>query len=458
MLFHTWVFAAFFAVVLLGHVRLRHTPAGNAWLLVASYVFYGWWNPLYLVLIVGSTALDFAVAARIPGSARPRAWLVLSLVANLGLLGFFKYAGFVTDNVNALLLPLGWQLPAPDVLLPVGISFFTFQSMSYTIDVYRGQLQPEPSFVRFAAFVALFPQLVAGPIERASHLLPQLRAAPRLGADDFAVGAGLFVQGLFKKVVLADWLAQYVDRVYAAPAEFQAPALWAATFAFAWQIYFDFSGYTDMARGVARSLGYRLMVNFDRPYTAVDLGDFWRRWHISLSTWFRDYVYVPLGGNRRGRGRMLANVAVTMVLSGLWHGAAWGFLLWGALHAVGRIATLPLERSAFYRERVPTLLKQAWVFLFVTLAWVPFRAPEWATAGVVYRRMFTAGAGDAQFPLLLAAMVLLVWALQLLAAAGVTLRAMPLRRPLRVGLAAAMLLWLLAVARPAAAPFLYFQF
>jgi len=252
------------------------------------------------------------------------------------------------------------------VTLPLGISFYTFQSMSYSIDVYRGDAQPIRSFVDFACFVSMFPQLVAGPIERAKNLLPQLQSAPKITRHDVADGLSLFVVGLFKKVALADYLALYVDPVYAAPGEHQAPALVLATFAFAWQIYFDFSGYTDMARGVGRMMGIRLMLNFNNPYLATGLGDFWRRWHISLSTWFRDYVYIPLGGNRKGEVRTYVNICLTMLISGLWHGAAWTFVIWGALHAVGYSLTRALESSSFYRERVPMLLKQGLTFLFVT--------------------------------------------------------------------------------------------
>ena len=222
---------------------------------------------------------------------------------NLCLLATFKYAGFLTENLNALLAALGgrYVIPVPDWLLPVGISFYTFQSMSYTIDCYRGRIQPEPRFVRFATFVSLFPQLVAGPIQRASNLLPQLQQEQKITRADVTDGLSLFLVGLFKKVALADYLALYVDKVYGAPGQYQGPALLLATAAFGWQIYFDFSGYTDMARGIARMMGYKLMLNFNHPYLAQGLGDFWSRWHISLSSWFKDYVYIPLGGNRGGQ-------------------------------------------------------------------------------------------------------------------------------------------------------------
>lgn len=257
------------------------------------------------------------------------------------LLGFFKYGVFVTDNINFILshVGVGYAVAEPGILLPVGLSFYIFQSMGYMIDVYRGRVARESSFVAHAAFVAFFPRLVAGPIERAANMLPQLRAEPVISRQDISDGLSLFVVGLFKKVALADYFALYVDKVYAAPGQFQSPALILAAFLFAWQIYFDFSGYTDMARGIARLMGVRLMLNFNNPYLATGLGEFWSRWHISLSSWFKDYVYIPLGGNRKGTFNTYRNMFLTMVISGLWHGAAWTYVLWGAVHAIGRVLT-----------------------------------------------------------------------------------------------------------------------
>ncbi|MBI4564773.1 MAG: MBOAT family protein [Planctomycetes bacterium] len=448
MLFHAPIFFVFFAIVYPVHLALRPTRFMMHWLLIASYVFYGWWNPLYLALIVVSTAIDYGVVLLMQRSRRRKWWLAVSVVMNLGLLAFFKYAGWITENLNAVGVPI----PAPDILLPVGISFFTFQSMSYTIDAYRGRLAAEPNFIRFAAYVALFPQLVAGPIERARDLLPQLRSAPPIGRRDIEEGLSLFFVGYFKKVALADYLALYVDRVYGAPHEFQSAALLLATFAFGWQIYFDFSGYTDMARGVARLMGFRLMVNFNAPYAATGLGDFWNRWHISLSSWFRDYVYIPLGGNRSGTYR---NILITMLLSGLWHGAAWGFVIWGALHAAGRMLTRELERSEFY-ERLPRIVKQTFVFAFVTFAWIFFRARTWGDSWTIVSRIFASGWADPRFPLVLLAMVLIVWAYQLTSEA----RTRPLVQasPVRIAAALFMVAWLAIVSQPASQDFIYFQF
>ncbi len=460
MLFHTWIFLVFFAIVYPVHLVLRRTRFMSLWLLVASYVFYGWWNPLYLLLIAWTTASSWLVVRLMEHSPRKKAWVAAGVAANLAVLGFYKYGGFAVENLNALLAAAGLaaRLPAPDVILPVGISFFVFQALSYVVDAYRGRVAVERSLVRVAAFVALFPQLVAGPIERASHLLPQLQGPPRVAGAHVAEGLSLFLVGFFKKVALADYLALYVDRVYATPGEFQAPALLLATAAFAWQIYFDFSGYTDMARGVARAMGFRLMLNFDNPYTATGLGDFWNRWHISLSTWFKDYVYIPLGGNRHGAIRTYANMALTMVISGLWHGAAWTFVAWGAIHAAGRVATRELERTAFYRERVPRIAKQLGVFAFVCFAWIFFRAQSLGDAWTVVSGIAAGGWGDPRFPLPAAALVAAVWLYQLAYAGGSRLKRALEWAPVRVGLAALMIVYLLVVAQPGAKPFYYFQF
>jgi D-alanyl-lipoteichoic acid acyltransferase DltB (MBOAT superfamily) len=459
MLFHTWLFLVFFAIAWPGYLLLRRTRARDAWLLAASYVFYGCWNPLYLLLLFSSTAVDWLLVVGMMRSRHRKRWLVLSLVANFGVLAFFKYADFATENLNALLHAAGlaYALPMPDILLPVGISFHTFRSMSYTIDAYYGKVEPERSLVRFAAYVAFFPMLIAGPIERARNLLPQFRDPPPVTGECFTEGLSLFLVGFFKKVALADYLALYVDKVYAAPAQFQAPALLLATFAFAWQIYFDFSGYSDMACGLARTMGFRLSLNFNNPYTATSLGDFWNRWHISLSSWFKDYVYIPLGGNRGGEFNTYRNMFVTMVLSGLWHGAAWTFVIWGALHAFGRALTRELERTRFYRDNVPTLLKQLFVFSFVCLAWVFFRARNVGDAWLILSRIVTSGWEAPRFPLLLLALVLAVWAYQLLYGVKRGRELLELSA-VRMGAALVMVAWLLVVAQPSSKAFIYFQF
>ena len=466
MLFQTRIFMLFFVVVYAVYLAVRRTRFRIPWLLAASYFFYACWEPSYLVLLVWVTAIDYLAVLLMDRTRWRRLWLVLSIVNNLSLLGFFKYGEFAVESLNAVLVHVGVPvaIPPPGALLPeglayvlpVGISFYVFQSMSYTIDFYRGKVERETSFIRYAAFVSLFPRLAAGPIERARNLLPQLRRTPTLHLDDVTDGASLFVVGLFKKVALADGLALYVNKVYAAPQQFGAAALLLATVAFGWQIYFDFSGYTDMARGIARAMGLRLMLNFNNPYLATGLGDFWKRWHISLSTWFRDYVYIPLGGNRRGEARTYLNMAATMVISGLWHGAAWTFVLWGAVHAAGYALTRRLEANAFYRERVPAFVKRLWVFVFVTFAWIFFRADSFADAWTILSRICTAGWTDPAFPLLLLAVVAGVWLYQRLFESR--LRRVLALAPVRIAMVIAMVIIVVLFAGGGGQEFIYFQF
>jgi D-alanyl-lipoteichoic acid acyltransferase DltB (MBOAT superfamily) len=482
MLFHTWVFFIFFLIVYPVYLLVRrNNRLMNLWLMIASYTFYGWWNPWYLLLLFGTSAIDYLMVLLMERNRRTRTlWLVISLVSNFGFLGYFKYSGFITENLNTFLAHLGfpWLLPNPvaypnamlalvgvhedhfftKVILPIGISFHTFQSMSYTIDAYRGVIQTERSFVRFLTFVSFFPQLVAGPIERASNLLPQLQSTPTITREDITDGLSLFLVGFFKKVALADYLSRYVDPIYGNPGLYQGPALVLATLAFGWQIYFDFSGYTDMARGIAQVMGFRMMLNFNNPYTATGLGDFWNRWHISLSTWFKDYLYFPLGGSRHGKLRTYFNMFVTMVVSGIWHGAAWTFVTWGALHALGRCLTRELEQTEFYKDRVPRLLKQALVFTFVMFTWVFFRADGLDTAWLIIRRMFTTGWADPRLPLVMASLVLAVWIYQLLYTSRARLGRALEWQPVQVGLAVAMVAYLAVVTQPSTKQFIYFQF
>jgi D-alanyl-lipoteichoic acid acyltransferase DltB (MBOAT superfamily) len=458
MLFHTWTFALFFLVFYPVYLALKGTRLKTPWLLLASYVFYGCWSPLYLLLILWSTTVDYLAVVGMGRSRWKKPWLLLSIVNNLGMLGFFKYSGFVAENVSALLGWLGvpYRISPPGVLLPVGISFYVFRSLSYTIDYYRGNVEREPSFLCYAAFVSFFPSLLMGPIDRAKDLLPQLRHTARISRQDVAEGLSLLVVGLFKKVALADHLKLYVDRVYDAPHDYQAPALILATIAFAWQIYFDFSGYTDMARGLARTMGIRLMLNFNNPYLATGLGDFWRRWHISLSTWFRDYVYIPLGGSRKGEVRTYVNLCLTMLISGLWHGAMWTFVIWGALHALGYSLTRALERSALYRQRVPRLAKQLFTFAFVSFAWIFFNSTSFDQAWLIVRRIFQFRWADPRCPLLLVALVGLVWVYQFIYESR--LRWILAAAPVRVGLVVLMLLYVAVVGGSGGQRFIYLQF
>jgi D-alanyl-lipoteichoic acid acyltransferase DltB (MBOAT superfamily) len=458
MLFHTWTFAVFFIVLYPTYLIIKNTRLRLPLLLAASYFFYACFNPLYPILILYSSLVDYAVVTAMEKWGRSRIWLLISIVNNLGLLSFFKYGAFITDNINALLSWLGipYIVPQPGILLPVGLSFYTFQSMTYTIEYYRGNIEREKNFLTYAAFVSFFPRLVAGPIERAKNLLPQLRRTPEVAPRDIADGLSLFVVGLFKKVALADYLALYVDKVYGAPEQYQSPALILATFLFCWQVYFDFSGYTDMARGLARMMGVRLMLNFNNPYLATGLGEFWQRWHISLSSWFKDYVYIPLGGNRKGRFNTYRNMFLTMVISGLWHGVAWTFVLWGVVHALGRCVTRELETTSFYQQKVPRIVKQLLVFGFVTFAWIFFRAESITDAWLIVARIFSSGAADPYCPLLALALTFAVWLYQFVCESR--LRRLLEPRPVRIAITILMILYMAIFAASSEKPFIYQQF
>jgi alginate O-acetyltransferase complex protein AlgI len=384
MLFQTTEFLWLMLAVLAGVVLLRTQTLQLVLILVASWVFYASWEPAFLSLLLYCTVNDYLLGIAIGGAAterRKKVWLVVSLVTNLGVLAIFKYANFFVDTLNDSLLWLGRErlLGAVDITLPVGISFYTFHSMGYNIDVYRGRTPPERSFLRFAIYVAFFPQLVAGPILRAGQFLPQLAHRICLDAAQLRSGANLFLVGLVKKVVVADNVAPFVDQIFGAPRGLPSLAIWLGAAAFAIQIYCDFSGYTDMARGVARMLGYEIPINFRYPYLATTITDFWRRWHISLSSWLRDYLYIPLGGNRGGTRATYVNLILTMGLGGLWHGASWNFVLWGLYQGFW----LALER-ALGIGAPPTsavtwplrVLRWAFTFYLVLLGWIFFRVTD----------------------------------------------------------------------------------
>jgi len=393
MLFNSMPFCLFFPLVV-GLYYLVPKKWQWALLLTASYGFYMAWEPGYVILIWFSTAIDFFAAQRIHQSDSRRGkrrWLALSLSANLGLLFFFKYYNFFRDSLGTLTESAGWsiELPYSELLLPLGISFYTFQTLAYTIDVYRGQLEPERHLGRFALYVCFFPQLVAGPIERARNLLPQLGVEHRFTYDGVTDGLRLMGWGFFKKLVIADRLGQVVAYVYADSAQQNGAALALATLCFAYQIYCDFSGYSDIAIGAARVLGVRLSPNFNRPYAARSIGEFWQRWHITLSTWFRDYVYIPLGGNRTRLSRWAINILIVFGVSGLWHGAAWKFLVWGLLHGTYLLGERTLTRQWPALTRVPGILKLLLTFALVNLAWVFFRADDLYHAMEILGRLGT---------------------------------------------------------------------
>lgn len=398
MLFNSIEFLIFFPVVVAFYFLC---PQRYRWalLLAASYLFYAAWRVEYALLLLLSTVVDYTAARRMGQHSEQtgrRKYLALSLAVNLGLLFTFKYFNFFTESLRSLLglFAVEYRFAGLDLLLPVGISFYTFQSLSYVFDVYRGNLKPEPHLGRYALYVSFFPQLVAGPIERATHLLPQFRVQHRFDEGRIASGLRQILWGLFKKVVIADRLAVYVNGVYNQPAEYTSGPLLLATYFFAFQIYCDFSAYSDIAVGAARVLGFDLLENFRQPYSARSVADFWRRWHISLSTWFRDYLYIPLGGNRGTPGRWYLNLAVVFLVSGLWHGARWTFVIWGALHAgyvLGEIWLGARRPGRPLAMLLPNWLKIGITFHLVLFSWIFFRANSLSDARLIIQRMTTMG-------------------------------------------------------------------
>jgi D-alanyl-lipoteichoic acid acyltransferase DltB (MBOAT superfamily) len=404
MLFNSFEFLVFFPTVVLLYFLLPHR---FRWLLllIASYTFYMFWRVDYAIILVISTLIDFLCSNMmdryaVEDTARRKPWLWLSLLSNLGILFAFKYYNFFNTAAKDLaeVLGVGYAAPAFELLLPMGISFYTFQTMSYTIDVYYGRIKAERHFGIFALFVTFFPQLVAGPIERAGNLLGQLREKHEFNYQRVTDGLKLIAWGLFKKVVIADRLAVMVNQVYNNPTEYEGVPLIIATVFFAFQIYCDFSGYSDIAIGSAQVMGFRLMENFRRPYFSKSIKEFWGRWHISLSTWFRDYLYIPLGGNRVLRWRWYYNIFIVFLVSGLWHGANWTFLVWGALHGLYQVFgfmtakrrdTLVQNLGLNRHEGIYRFIQVGTTFSLVCLAWVFFRANNINDAWYITTHMFS---------------------------------------------------------------------
>lgn len=366
-------------------------------LLVASYIFYMFANVYHIFIIIFSTIVDYVVSRRmgkipIDNQSQRRLLLLASVAVNLGVLFYFKYFNFFTESVTGLFLSAGINVDpiTHSQILPVGISFYTFQSMAYTFDVYRGKIKPEQHFGIFATYIAFFPQLVAGPIERASNMLPQFRQHFTFDYDRVVSGLRLVLFGLFKKVVIADRLAVYVNEVYNNPSEYSGIVMIVATVFFAYQIYCDFSGYSDIAIGTARVLGFDLMQNFNHPYLAHSIRDFWRRWHISLSTWFRDYVYIPLGGNRVSLRRNMLNLFIVFVVSGLWHGASWTFIIWGAIHGAYIVIEtyIAQKRPDTSRSLLSYAAGMLLTFVIVNITWIFFRANSLDDAIYILQNMF----------------------------------------------------------------------
>lgn len=388
MLFNSFPFALFFGVCFASFVLAGRRHRG-AILLGASLLFYGLWIPSYLVLLLGTLGANYLCLLAMERSTRPRLYLVLSIVLTLSILAVFKYAAFGLELVMPLLRGvLGKSPHAPDIALPLGISFYSFEIISISVDVYKRRIAA-PRFGRYVLFVTFFPHLIAGPIMRGHELLPQLENGGERTPERSRRGVWLFARGLAKKTIGADYLLlPYVTEVFSAPASVKGPALLVAAYSFAFQIYFDFSGYTDMARGLACVMGFELPQNFAEPYLSRNPSEFWRRWHMTLSRWLRDYLYIPLGGNRKGRARTLVNLMITMVLGGLWHGAGLNFVLWGALHgallAIHRIAKRGRngEREGIALRDVPAMVI---LFHAVCFAWIPFRAATWSDTSAFFR-------------------------------------------------------------------------
>lgn len=393
MLFNSLAFAIFLPIVLAGYYVLTRRGQ-NIWILVASLVFYGWWDPRFLLLLAVPTVIDYICALKIRRTGRRevrKRYLAFSLITNLTILGFFKYFNFFIDTGSQILEALGrpHYKPLLYIILPVGISFYTFHEISYVVDVYRGELEPVKDFSVYLNYVLYFPQLVAGPIARAKYLLPQLKEKRRVSWNNIQEGLLLMLIGYFKKVGVADVLAPLVEVRFSNPALCAGSDLLFALYLFSLQIYCDFSGYTDIARGVSKLFGIELQLNFNHPYFAGSITDFWRRWHISLSTWLRDYLYIPLGGNRKGVWKTYRNLMLTMLLGGLWHGASWTFVVWGGLHGL----YLSIHKLQLDRRSVAVKLREnmVWKYLssslgvlltfhLVALTWIFFRAGSFSLA------------------------------------------------------------------------------
>jgi alginate O-acetyltransferase complex protein AlgI len=500
VLFTTLPYAIFFAVAFVGSwalslrdiplpAALRGLPAASRvvggynglpralFLLALSYYFYASWNWRYLPLIFGSSTVDFFLARAIAREERPharRVMLALTVALNLGFLGFFKYWNFALENVRlaaALLaggggaaLPHGTDEALKVLLPPVGISFFTFESMSYVIDVYRRELPPHRSYLRYLLFVAFFPHLVAGPIVRPRDLLPQLERRPSLTSEMGGEALFLIAFGLIKKLVISDQLSSnLVDRVFERPVSFSALEVLAGVYGYAIQIYCDFSGYTDIAIGSALLLGVRFPKNFDAPYQATNIADFWRRWHISLSTWLRDYLYIPLGGNRGGPWATYRNLMITMVLGGLWHGASWTFVFWGFLHGLGLGVTRVWERRRGRREGsvAGRVVATALTFHYVCLAWIFFRAPTFKQALLILKQLGTMTTFHPNLPPLVVALLAIGFVSHFTPRAAyqrVRRAFTELPAPAQGAALFAVAVALHEAASTAAVPFVYFQF
>ena len=476
MLFNSFIFLIFLGIVLPIYFLLPRrykTPL----LLVASYVFYGYWDWRFCSLLLISTVADFFIGQalyRATEESRRKRWLLLSMVINLGILAFFKYFNFFTDSFQTFVSPFGLKLDYLhlNIILPVGISFYTFQTMSYTIDIYRRKLEPTSSFLNFALFVSFFPQLVAGPIERATQLLPQMGRLKNPTSEQMQQGVVLVVLGLFKKVMIGDACGRIVDRVFVQMDYYHSVELLMALVLFSVQIYADFSGYSSIARGVAKLLGVELMRNFEQPYLSTNITEFWRRWHISLSSWLRDYLYISLGGNRRGVSRTYVNLMLTMLLGGLWHGASWNFVIWGGLHGLylavhkwmlgdRKVVMRPPVHGA--SDAASLLAKGIATYLLVLLTWLFFRAQTFDDVVTFFSRVIAWEGSAFALRFVKIAGAYLAMTLLLDAAEYVTKsHAFVLKiksKPVRYGILAPLfIIVLMFMFQSEPLPFIYFQF
>jgi len=467
MLFDTPIFFAFLAAVTLCYWCLTFRNQ-NKFLLVASYFFYGWWDWRFLCLMIASSLIDYFIAIKIADTEDRRvrrALLTLSLIVNFSILGFFKYFNFFADSLVASLSTLGIHasMPLLRIILPPGISFYTFQEVAYIVDVYKGKLPPSRSFLDYGLFISLFPHLIAGPIQRPSHLLPQVQKPRQWDSEKGFDGLLLILEGLFRKCVIADNCALIANAAFGG--SFGKPSIVVGLlgmYAFAWQIYGDFSGYSSIARGCAQLLGFHFMVNFRQPYLAESIQDFWRRWHISLSTWLRDYLYIPLGGNRNGERQTYRNLLLTMLLGGLWHGANWTFVIWGGIHGGALAAERKLVGENVQRTGIMwKWMRRIFIFHVVCLAWIFFRAQSLGAAWTMLKG-FTAWSWRPEFPA--AFMFLALFSLPLLlldlylesSGDEYFFASRPVRPRVAFGLACALVIAFLGANQANA--FIYFQF
>lgn len=398
MLFNSFIFFIFLGLVLPLFYLLPSKNSKNSFLLLASYFFYGYWDWRFCSLLAISTIIDYFVGNRLARSnqdKKRKALLIISLISNLGILGFFKYFNFFAESFQMLTSSLGYQTDFLhlNIILPVGISFYTFQTLSYTIDIYRRKLTPTRNFIEFALFVSFFPQLVAGPIERAKNLLPQLKNKLHPTKLQIQEGIALIISGLFRKVLIGDTAGRYVDHIFANLEAYKSFEIISAIILFSIQIYADFSGYSHIARGTAKLLGVELMKNFEQPYLSRNITEFWRRWHISLSSWLKDYLYISLGGNRKGISRTYLNLMITMLLGGLWHGASWNFVIWGGFHGL----YLSIHKMILGNKKINSdtithfsfrnLINIFLTYMLVLITWIFFRSTSWGSTLLIFNKI-----------------------------------------------------------------------